>query len=434
MSKVDDGSNKQASSAQKQMDELVKKLEKARSPSVPTAGKKTGAASAAKLTSSQARLARRSQQKARPLPPPPAARPAPAPAPRPAELSPEIQSQLSALQRDYTNLEREIQLGDAYGAVGRIESRLIELPTELDDLRRRGYVHSGQLEDRLSTIDEKWDEVMPRIQSMLKDQVRRLDQEMNLVESKVNQASRGSAAAITAAESAVNALESKVNRAKSALNSLYDGIETELWDIERSVEKADWMMDQLEASPDIRLRDSEGPIAAVEAAWHRDGDEGPNGILYLTDQRLLFEQKEEVVTKKRFGLFKSESEMVHTLHLDIVAHDIEKVDHSEEGGFLGVGKADILELICSGAAPLSRARFHLKGQNSSEWAILIKRVQSGEIDADRNERFISELVDAAAMADSFPSQCPNCLANLPEPPRGATRITCEFCGSSVSPT
>jgi hypothetical protein len=440
MSNVNDGDQRKGGlkrDPKQQIDDLAKKLERVRQPAAQGPSRSTstggGAAAAARQSVSRARLARRTLQEARPLPPPPATRPALAATPRPPELTPEVQSQLSALQRNYTGLERKVLLSDVYDTVGRIESRLIALPAELDNLRRRGYLHSGQLEDRLGAIDEQWDVVMPQIQTSLKDHVRRLDQEMNIVQGKVNLANRGSATAIAAAETAVSSLESKANSAQSALRSLYGSIESELVDIERLVKKADWMIDQLLASPDIRLRDTEGPIAAVEAEWRRDGDEGPKGILYLTDQRLLFEQREEVVTKKKFGLFKAESEKIHTLHLDIAVHEIEKVEHSKEGGFLGVGKADILDMTCGGSAVLSRARFHLKGQNSSEWAAYIKRVQTGEIDADRHEGFILELADAAALAASFPSQCPNCLANLPEPPRGATRITCEFCGSSIGP-
>jgi hypothetical protein len=151
-------------------------------------------------------------------------------------------------------------------------------------------------------------------------------------------------------------------------------------------------------------------------------------VLFLTDQRLLFEQKEEVVTKKRFGLFKAESEVIQKLWLDIAVHDIASVEDSEEGGFLGMGKADILEMTCSGKAPISRARFHLKGQDSSDWRATIKRVQSGEMEAERHRQAVRKEPDL-----SFPTNCPNCLATLPEPHRGASYVKCEFCGSNIGP-
>ena len=42
-------------------------------------------------------------------------------------------------------------------------------------------------------------------------------------------------------------------------------------------------------------------VRAVKALWTRDEQEDktdPKGILFLTDQRLLFEQREEIATKK----------------------------------------------------------------------------------------------------------------------------------------
>jgi hypothetical protein len=275
---------------------------------------------------------------------------------------------------------------------------------------------------------------MPRVEAELDQQVRRLDQELDTVERKVALLSSGTAAAISGAKTAVSSGTSKVSAAGSAIRGMYQDLQTELYKIENELRQAGWMMDQLNASPEIRLREAEGPVAAVEAFWQQDGKEGPKGVLYLTDQRLLFEQKEEVVTKKRFGIFKSESEMVQKLHLDITAHDIQSMEHSEEGGFLGMGKDDILELVCSANVPYSRVKLHLKGQNSADWAGYIKRVQTGEINDDRDEDFMEEIEEAAALTGAFPARCPNCFADVPPPPRGVSSVQCEFCGGTITPS
>jgi hypothetical protein len=182
------------------------------------------------------------------------------------------------------------------------------------------------------------------------------------------------------------------------------------------------------------LREAEGPLEAVEAEWHTDGkDEGPDGILLLTDQRLLFEQREEIVTKKKFGLFKSESKHIQELHLEIEINDIDEVKHKEEGGFLGMGKEDILELTLAASAPVSRVRFHLKGEDSSDWAEMIKRVTSGEIDEDRAPEYTDEVEVAEETAAAFPETCPTSFAQLPPPPRGVLTVDCEFCGTTINP-
>ena len=172
---------------------------------------------------------------------------------------------------------------------------------------------------------------------------------------------------------------------------------------------------------------------AAEAEWERDDEEGPDGLLFLTDQRLLFEQNEEIATDKLFGMITTKSEKVQELMLDIPVHQIEEIEHSERGGFLGVGRVEILELVLGPRAPVSRARFELKEQDSADWAVWLKRVQTGEIDRDRDEAYRDEVEEAAERAAKFPTQCPSCFGALPEAPRGAERIYCPYCGVAVTP-
>jgi hypothetical protein len=343
-------------------------------------------------------------------------------------LSPEVRAKISAIQREFGQLERKAQFSSVHDTIGQIEERLAEYPNELAALQRRGYAHTRPLEEKLQSLKEEWRTNKPRLQSTLRQKKSQLSGDVTSASRMVARVKRGQKSVIDSAERAIERLETKVTAADRELNSLYSNVDSELYVVERGLGQIGWMLDALESSPEIKLQGGEGPLRAVETEWHRDGDEGPEGVLYLTDQRLLFEQKEEVVTKKRFGIFKAESEMVHKLWLDINVDDIAKVEDKEEGGFLGMGKDDILEMTYSGKAPISRARFHLKGQDSADWRTLIKRIQSGDMVADLPGGAVAE-----SRAASFPTQCPNCMANLPQPHRGATHITCDFCGATVGP-
>jgi hypothetical protein len=238
---------------------------------------------------------------------------------------------------------------------------------------------------------------------------------------------------IKRANSAVLSLDNQVGAALRGVEGLYSELQSELQTIERDLRQVGEMLDVIDASPEITLRDAEGPLACVKAEWEQDGDQGPDGHLLLTDQRLIFEQNEEIATKKMFGLFASEKQSVQRLLFDVPAYEIESASAREDGGFLGMGKDDKLELVLGSSAPVARARFHLKGQDSAEWAALIQRVKSGEIDADRHQQFAAEAKAAAELVYAFPTQCPNCFAPVPTPPRGAKRVTCEFCGTIIMP-
>ena len=341
----------------------------------------------------------------------------------------ETQAEIEALKRNFDRLAQSAELADVHETINRIDEGLSSYPVELRELERRGYLHSRGLHEQLRALKGQWRQGKPRLERLLTEQRESLKSRVSSTRRLLVRARSGRSTAVSSAQDAIETLDDKLDDGKRLLRSHYDDVESELRSIGATLRRITKMLDHLDASPDIRLRNGEGPLLAVEAEWHRDGDEGPKGLLYLTDQRLLFEQKEEVVTKKRFGFLKADSEIVHKLWLDIDVADIASVKDKEEGGFLGIGKDDILEITGSGDASISRARFHLDGQDSADWRAQIRRIQAGEMAAERHEAAREE----AATEASFPTQCPNCLATLPEAHPGASRVVCEFCGTAVGP-
>ncbi len=378
-------------------------------------------------------VARRQAVAQRPMPAPPARRPAAKPTARAAAAaSPELQERVQQAQTSFAGLENRAQLSNIYSAIGQFDSQLIDLPLALEALRARGYLHSEQLEDRLEALEARWDDVRPRVEATLRQHVSSLDKQIDQVERQVHSL-RPVDASLRTAESVLKSLEQRIGAAETAVSNLYTGMESDLRTVHTDLNRITTMMDALTESNAIQLRPTEGPLQAVKSIWLQSGDDGVEGVLFLTDQRLLFEQREEVVTKKRLGIFKAESETIQELRLEIETADIDSVIGKEEGGFLGMGKDDILELRFSANAPLAAARFHLKGQDSDDWAAIIKRIQTGEIDEDRAEEYLDSLEEAEENALSFPSQCPNCFAAVPPPPRGALTVTCEFCSAIIKP-
>ncbi len=379
--------------------------------------------------------ARRQQRQQKPMPQPPARRPAVAKYSTPATAGAagnELATRVSQLQSEFANLEAKAQLSNIYDAIGRIDQQLLDLPATLESLRAQGYVHSGTLEDQLEALDDKWDEIRPRVESALGEHVQRLDRELDQAERQID-ALQATASAVRLGESLVTGLSRRIDAATSALDGLYSGLAGELDKLSWQLDRLTAMMGLIAESPHIRLLAGEGPLTAVKAVWHQNGDDGPEGVLVLTDQRIFFEERDEVVTKRRFGIFKAESEKVQELHIEAQVSDIQAADAKKEGGFLGMGKDDILELVFAATAPVSRARFHLKGQKSDEWAVLIKKAQTGEIDGERAGAYLEELDALAQTAAAFPTTCPNCFAAVEPPARGITSVTCEFCGTIITP-
>jgi chaperonin cofactor prefoldin len=333
----------------------------------------------------------------------------------------------------FNRVQGAAQLSTIYNEIGNIESSITELPQDLQELRDRGYVHSGRLEERIQALQRQWRRIQSRVDAALRTQTNRLRMEMNQTAQVVNRISVRRAGSISAARAAVDGLDRQVSAAQHSISGLYDDLHEELRAIEANLRQVSRMLDIIAASPEIHLRPAEGPLLAGEAEWERDGEEGPDGFIILTDQRLIFEQKEEVATRKLFGIFAQEKETIQRLIFDVPVFDVEQVAASEEGGFLGFGKDDILEIIFGPAAPVTRARFHIQGQESTDWATWINRARAGELDQERHAAYAQEVAEIAAVAHKFPTQCPHCFAPLPTPARGMMTITCEFCGSILKP-
>lgn len=345
----------------------------------------------------------------------------------------DLQRQITQLQSRFSRLETSAELSDLTQAISRLDQTLAELPRDLEKVRSRGYLHAGRLEDEIASLRERWQQTQPRIESTLNVERSRLQRELRQATARVQALSPRDPAAISAATAAVSSLQSRVNAGRNNVRGLYNPLQRRVHQLDQKLERIEQTLERFHTSPGVRLRPTEGPLLAAEATWRRNGDEGPEGVLFLTDQRLLFEQNQEVAKEKFLGLFTTKSEQVQRLLLDVPVHTVEKMEHGEEGGFLGIGESEILELVLGPQAPVSRASFEIKKEDAEEWLSWIKHVQTGQIDGDRAEAFAEDVADAEALAASFPTQCPTCFAPLARPPRGADHVRCEYCNAVVGP-
>jgi hypothetical protein len=371
---------------------------------------------------------------------PPATSRGPAPLPVPPPVgSPggtrvtDLQAEVQQLQSRFSQLQAQAQLQDLFQRIGQYDARVNELPRELGALRSRGYIHAGLIDDDVADVARQWQQTRPQVQHTLQLQTSRLNNALVSAANSVNRLSARDASAVATANSMLAQLQNEISTARNQIGGVLGGIDQPLSFLEQTIQRFDWVLEQFHRSPNVVLMDSEAPLMATEAEWERSGEEGPDGILYLTDQRLLFEQVEEIATEKLFGLFATKKEKQQELLLDIPVREIDQIDHGQQGGFLGLGKTEKLHLILTARAPVSRATFEIRGQAAADWAIWVKRVKTGEIDRDRAAGYAAEVQAAEARAARFPTNCPNCVAPLPLPGRGAQVLVCDYCGTVVQP-
>jgi predicted nucleic acid-binding Zn-ribbon protein len=295
-------------------------------------------------------------------------------------LSEETHAKLDELQDEFSDLQESMLLTNAHNEMADIETTLSLLPAEIEELRTRGYVFRSFLENKGSVLAEQWDEVYDRVSREVNRRTRELERDSDTAEGALRQAMNGRASQVARAESAIATFKSKVRAAQSAIEAMYQPLQQNVNQTRSQVEQIRWLLDQVDEAV-FQLYPAEDPVMACQAQYMETDKEGPEGVLYLTDERLIFEQKEEIATKKVLFIT-TEKETVQELIFDVPVGQIEEVKASDKRKFLG--HKEILELLFAPDADLSGATLRLLGgTQNEEWAGLLGRVKSREIEPSR---------------------------------------------------
>ncbi|MBL8092975.1 MAG: hypothetical protein JNL73_02310 [Anaerolineales bacterium] len=345
----------------------------------------------------------------------------------PTQAAAALTTKINDLDRRITALQSDARLADVQDEVENLDTAIGKLKARLSEIRALGYVFGRDLDDKIAATVRQWPALRSGAKAQIAKQAPDLQSGLKPLEVKLANVKRRQAQVAEAtrlvgdALPGVENLEARVTAAQAAIRGTFDAFKRDadqlaarLTEIERMVE---WTRDAK-----FTLLAGEGVYAAVAAKWDRDGKDDPKGRLFLTDQRVLFERREEIATKK-FLFVATEKELVHELLLEVPVREVEGSVANDRGLF---GNEDHIDVAFSHEAPVRAAHFHLDGQDNKLWVTLIERAKTGEFDKERAVK-VEPGVDHSATA---PTKCPSCGANFTRPVmRGQTEIKCEFCGS-----
>lgn len=340
----------------------------------------------------------------------------------------QLAAQIDELQRRVNGLQASVLFADVKDELENLDSQAAQWPVRLKSVRAGGYVFGRDLESLVTSLSAQWPSLKAAAQRQITEQgpalasaLRTVEAQMTGLNAKRNAVAAGQTAAAQLDRS-IDALEARAAAARDAIRGGYDTFKAGAGDLQQRLDRVQGMLEWL-GEAKFTLLATEGLYAAVEAKWDRDGKDDPKGRLYLTDQRILFEQKEEVATKKLLFIT-TEKEKVQQLLLEVPLAWVDDARGSKKGL---LGHEDHLDLALASDAPVRGAHFHLNGQDSSLWQQLITRAKSRDLDHERAVPVDQAVVTKAASA---PTRCSNCGASFTKPVlRGQSEIACEFCGS-----
>lgn len=347
-------------------------------------------------------------------------------------LAEQIKSDIQRMQSSLSDLQSSARLADIRDRVEDLSVTVRGLDQRVASLRERGYAFEKDLESQAVDFARDWIRVEPGIKSKINSEAQKLESALRPLESQLTQlvGDRSPATVLQPRVSRLKAqvenLESRVEGAQGSIRGEYDQFQSSVSQLESHLSKLEWTLTEI-SEADFELLATESPIMAVKAVWAKGGKqtkEDPEGVLFLTDQRILFEQKEKVATKKVLFIA-TEKELVQELKWQIPVVQVEDAKASKEG-FLN--KDDYLELRLAAGAPFDVIHLHI-WQRGDDWVSLIQRARAGDFDASR-----AIPIDEAVLEKvrSAPTKCPSCGGALKQVIlRGMDSITCEYCGDVI---
>jgi chromosome segregation ATPase len=309
-------------------------------------------------------------------------------------------------------LQDEMMLKDVEDELTELENQVRTLERNLVDLRARGYAVEKSLEADIAVLSAQWDRIKERAEATLEHQSKMVGDQFGIIQanlselmSKSDELSKARPSYIQL-KSAIASAEARADAAEDAVLDQFDEYADEVESLSAHFEWIDWALDAV-STASFRLLAGESIVSAVEAAWERTTGEPANGILYLTDQRLLWEDRVDE----------------YELNLDVPHQQISEVkeEFDEQNG------VELLVVNFDGPdAPLPVTRFRLASPVAREWIKMIGRARSGDYTDDRVVEIDKQELERVRNA---PGQCSNCGAAFTAPVlRGQTEIVCEYCG------
>jgi len=344
----------------------------------------------------------------------------------------QITTEVSSLNAKIGMLQDGARLTKSRDALEDIQTTIKSMEQRVANLRQRGYVFEKSLETQAKDFARQWASILPNIQQQINLQSAPLGVKLRTIESQLPRLTASLNNPISARpilnnlQTSVSNLESNVSSAERMIAGMYDSISNQVQKMGTHLSDIEWMLTQIsEAS--FKLMPNEAGIMAVKSVWCKTGKEqkdDPEGVLYLTDQRLAFEQKEEVATKKILFIA-TEKQKIQNLLLDTPVALVEDIKTSKQGM---LKNEDHLDIVLGSGAQVRTAHFHI-WQDCAIWQGLINRVLTKEFDQDRAVAIDQADVEKVRTA---PTECPSCGGKIDQViVRGMDSITCGFCGQVI---
>jgi hypothetical protein len=337
------------------------------------------------------------------------------------------------LQSRWERLAGLASLGAIYDRLEDLNVSVGDLDDRIQSIRARGYPYGRGWEETAYDLQERWHEQYPITSRMVEQERRVLDISARDLNNLMNRAYRNPAIADTV-ENRLWDFERRINESQRRLEGTFDQTRDGVTTLQRELEAAEFVLDAFDGAS-FKLYPDESGFAAAPAYWLPRGTDEIEGMLFLTDGRVLFEKREEVATKK-FLFITTEKKMEQELLWQGPVGAVEVLDVTDKKRFLG--REELITLRFEQGDGPPEVTLRLEKADNEVWADYLRRAAEGQLEAERFttpslEEVHEEVAEAQVVAPDqpLPTKCPSCNAQLPTIYKGMRQVTCEYCGTVV---
>lgn len=334
--------------------------------------------------------------------------------------------QFNRLKTKFSRFVDDVRMSDIVREVSSLQSKAHNMQDEVKKVRSRGYAFRSYLENKAQVIERRWDEMKHQVERIIQQESDDLRDEFKEAETLISQGEKlvsnetAIARHLPRFESLVTTLETKIGAAQKRVRGIYADLSSDVSQMTSQINEINWFCDRKDEAS-FQFLAGEAMFLAAKAEWD-DGKDKPEGFIFLTDQRLVFEQKEKV--GKTLGMFGGKE--VHEKRWEVPLSQIEKVEAENKGLF---GGKDMLYFTLGGGAPYGSITVEVKGGVDCKfWMKQIQRMMAGET---KDERAIAPDPELIEKLREAPTECHVCGGKLPIIMAGQNQISCEYCGSTV---
>ena len=334
------------------------------------------------------------------------------------------------LSRRWERIAKQGSLDSQLSGITSLGKQVAALAEDVDLVRRRGYQFANHLESDAEAVKYQWPTAKRTAKRLQHKLARNLGKTVAACEQILARADKRPNL-FDDVEREFDKFEREVDSAEKQIAEPLAPIRDKIAAIKKALREITQVLDALDKSG-FELYPDEYVVAArpVETVGRNEME----GMLFLTEKRIIFEKRAERATKKRFFVT-VESELVTEVEWEAPVGAVAKSSAEDKGGFLGFKVKDLLLLTFAdgaGDVPEQVALQFTKHRDNEFWAqTLIPEVVSGAIEQQR----VASAEDAAEEewdASNLPTTCPNCMATLPPIFKGMHQVKCEFCGTLVN--